>query len=299
MMTLYLPISCFAGGMGAIVLAILLLWRKREGYVLSAITSVMVTVAWIQFSNGLALLNEDRPMLWRQMALIGELGLPVSLGHFNLTLVKKISGSLERTDIWRWRIVLVLAFCLGLLVLGFPNLFIRMFANNGDIVFSRAGGGVLWSFVLLTLVLALSQLEQILRISRDPLRYQLKFILIGLGGMAGYAIAQSAQMLLLSTWKPEYAWASGIATLICVALIAFGLGRWRIQGLSQKLYLSPKALYTSFTFLIVGCYLIGIGGVGALSATNGLGCESCCRDPHLFCRHIDVSGHTIFPEGPC
>ena len=100
---------------------------------------------------------------------------------------------------------------MGILVIGFPYLIMQAIPENSEVVFTGVGGRLVWSCILLTLVLALSELEQILRVSPDPLRYQLKFILIGVGGVAGYAIAQSAQLLLLSIWKPEYAWAGGMA----------------------------------------------------------------------------------------
>ena len=118
---------------------------------------------------------------------------------------------------------------------------------------------MIWGFILITLVVGLSELERILRASRDPLRFQLKFIVIGLGGLAGFEIVQSSQLLLFSVWPKDYAWVRGIVTLICVGLIAFGFGRWRIQGLGQRIYLSHQVLYTSLTFLLVGFYLIGVG----------------------------------------
>lgn len=268
-MTSFWTISCFAGGTGALLLAVLLIWRNRKGYVLGALTSVLVTIAWIQFANGLALWYGDRPILWPQIALLGEIALPVALCHVGFSLVKHLSADVEQKRLWRLRAILFLALGIGILVLGFPHLIINQIPETGEIVYTGAAGRVVWSFILLSLVLALSELEQILRISRDPLRYQLKFILIGLGGIAGFAIAQSSQLLLLSLWKQEYAWAGSVVALICVGLIAVGLGRWRMQGLSQKLYLSHQALYTSFTFFIVGCYLIGIGVLAEVLQRTG------------------------------
>ena len=132
---------------------------------------------------------------------------------------------------------------------------------DGEIQFTRPAGLAIWGFILLALVIGLSQLEQILRATRDPLRFQMKFVLIGLGGLAGISIAQASQLLLLPVWDHTLAWVGGIAACISLALIAFGLGRWRIHDLRQKVQISHQALYTSLTFLCVGGYLILVGVV--------------------------------------
>ena len=54
------------------------------------------------------------------------------------------------------------------------------------------------------MALGLAQLELVLSASREPVRYQLKFILIGLGALAGYHIYQASQMLLFPLWQAGY-----------------------------------------------------------------------------------------------
>ena len=252
-------IPCFAGASGALVLAILLAWKRRQEYALRALTSVMIVIAWIQFSNGLVFVYGEQVPVLGQMTLVGELALPVALYHSGLSLAAQLSHSVDHGRVWRFRAMVLLALSLGIVVLGFPHLVMSSMIEKGEIVFKQPAGHVIWSFILITLVLGLAELERLLRASRDPLRYQLKFILIGLGGIAAFEIVQSSQLLWLPIWKQEYLWVSGIVTVICVGLTALGLGRWRIQELGKKLYLSHQVLYTSFTFLLVGFYLIGVG----------------------------------------
>ena len=252
-------IPCFAGAMGALVLAFLFAWKRKKRYELEALMSVMVVVAWIQFFNGLAFLYGGQASMLGQMTLIGELALPIALYHVGLSLTKQLLNTVDMGRVWRFRVMSILAFVMGIFVIGSPHLVMTSMLDGGEIVFMQPAGRVIWSFVLIVLVLGLAEFERILRASRDPLRYQLKFILIGLGGIAAFEIVQSSQLLWLPVWKQEYLLVSGIVSVICLGLIAFGLGRWRIQELGQKLYLSHQVLYTSFTFLFVGIYLIGVG----------------------------------------
>ncbi|MEJ2230334.1 MAG: PEP-CTERM system histidine kinase PrsK, partial [Nitrospirales bacterium] len=103
----------------------------------------------------------------------------------------------------------------------------------------------------------------------DPLRYRLKYILIGLGGLACISIAQAIQIVLVPVWKQNFAWAGGIAAFSSILLMGLGLGRWRVQQFSQKVQLSHHALYTSLTVLFVGGYLILVGMVTAVIQETG------------------------------
>ena len=260
-MAMLWTLPCFTGASGALLLALLLLWKKTngEGYFLRGFTSVLVIIAWVNVAGGLAIIYGEQALFWRQVSLIGELALPIAIYHVSVLLMSHLSDSVDVGRLWRFRAMIVIAFGLGMLVIGFPHLIMVTLPDSELVIFQRPGGRLIWGFILITLVVGLSELERILKASRDPLRYQLKFIVIGLGGIAGFEIVQSSQLLLFSVWLQEYAWVRGIVTMICVGLIAFGFGRWRIQDLSQRIYLSPQVLYTSLTFVLVGSYLIGVG----------------------------------------
>ena len=64
-------------------------------------------------------------------------------------------------------------------------------------------------------------------------------------------------------------WVSGVTTSISLLLIGFGLARWRIDDLREKVQVSQQALYTSFTFLIVGGYLLFVGLVAEVLWQTG------------------------------
>lgn len=251
------PWPCLAGAGAASLLAGILLWKRWNDAFSRAATLAMGVLVWIHASNAMAALDSSRYLMWRQAAFLGEIAFPVSLSYLSLSLVARASTVLDRHYRWRlYAMVLIAAGFSGLVILE-PQLVLH--ASEHTIVFDNLWGRVIWSGVLLGLVLALSDLERLLRGLRDPLRYQLKYIIIGFGGLAGVALAQAAQLLVLPVWKPHYEWVNGLATVVCVGLMAIGFARGRMQQVSQKIYISHQALYTSFTLFIVGGYLIVVG----------------------------------------
>jgi len=123
--------------------------------------------------------------------------------------------------------------------------------------------------MLLGLVLALAQLESVLRASRDPFRFRIKFVILGLCALAGFELYVTTQTLLLGAWRVHHALLSGITALACVGLVGFGLGRMRLARGLGRVSVSSQALYGSFTLLGVGLYLLGVGLLGEALRLSG------------------------------
>ena len=130
-------------------------------------------------------------------------------------------------------------------------------------------GRLLHVAMLLGLVLALAQLESVLRASRDPFRFRIKFVILGLCALAGFELYVTSQTLLLGAWRVHHALLSGIAALVSVGLVAFGLGRMRLARTLGRVSVSSQALYGSFTLLGVGLYLLGVGLLGEALRLSG------------------------------
>jgi putative PEP-CTERM system histidine kinase len=252
-------ISLFLGAM--------LFLKKNEGHIFFPLILVMVIIAWIHGLNGVSYFFQRNLVMWKTLILLGEVAFPVALGYVSQTFLQKTSPSGFTGSGW-WKIVGGGACILGVSVLVWPDRVMGL-NSDGEIVFTRSAGLAFWSFILISLIIGLSQLEQILRSVRDPLRYQLKFVLIGLGGLAGISIVQASQLLLLPVWKQTITWIGGVAACFSLALIGFGLGRWRMQDYRQKVQVSHHALYTSLTFLLVGGYLIFVGIVAEMIRQTG------------------------------
>ena len=261
-------IPCFLSAGGALLFGVLLFVKRSNYPIFAPLILVMMGITLIHGLNGIISVFPESILLWRQLILFGELTFPVGLGYVNYQFIQHLSPSLFAKTQKKFFLIGTGAIILSLWLLAWPDSIFQQ-APNGEIIFLRPAAWLIWGFVLLSLVIGLSQLEQILRATRDPLRYQMKFVLIGLGGLAGISIAQASQLLLLPVWFPANAWVSGAAACLSLGLIALGLMRWRIQDFSQKVQVSHQALYTSLTFLCVGGYLIVVGIVAEVIKETG------------------------------
>jgi len=261
-------IPCFLSAGGALLLGGACFGKRAANPTFVSLALVLMVVAWIHGINGITPLFPEHFLAWKTLILFGELALPVALGYVTHTFLREISPGPAGINNIVWMVMVAGAGILGVSLVFWPEEIMQA-SSNGEILFARPAGLAIWGFILIALVIGLSQLEQILRVTRDPLRFQMKFVLIGLGGLAGISIAQASQLLLLPIWDHTYAWVVGSAACLSLALMAFGLGRWRIHDLSQKVQISHQALYTSLTFLCVGGYLILVGIVAKVIQGTG------------------------------
>ena len=261
-------IPCFMSAGGALLLGVLLYHKKANNPTFGPMSLLMGVLFWIQGLNGMIILFPEYLLLGKQYVFLGELVFPIGLSSVTSTFLHHLSPTSIQRDQNKFLLISVGAIILSLWLLALPESVIQQ-TSSEEIVFSPYVGRLMWSFILLALVIGLSQLEQILRATRDPLRFQTKFVLIGLGGLAGISIAQASHLLLLPVWTHTVAWVGGMASCISLVLIAFGLMRWRLHDLSQKVQVSHQALYASLTFLCVGGYLILVGIVAEVIKDTG------------------------------
>ncbi len=142
-------------------------------------------------------------------------------------------------------------------------------AEGAGLVRLGPAGHPLHVALLVGLVLALAQLESVLRASRDPVRYRIKFVILGLCALAGFELYVTSQTLLIGGWRVHHALLSGIASVVSVGLMAFGFGRMRLARTLGRVSVSPQALYGSFSLLGVGLYLLGVGLLGQALRLSG------------------------------
>ena len=265
---LWFSSAAFAAAVLALGFAGVLLKRRSHSFYRN-LAVVLGVSGLIQVANGMNGLDASHALIWRRVALLGELAQPAVLLLVVLALIREISGSIGATDLWRARAVTLVAGVFA--TLSFSDEVLRSTTSEDGISLVVLGslGRVAYAFILVALVVGLAQIEQILRVTRDPVRWQLKFVLIGLGGLAGYEIYQASQLLLVPAWRVEYVEVGGLATLISVGLIAYGVGRRRLLEIKTKVYVSPQFLYGSLTFIAVGLYLVAVGLIAAIFRLTG------------------------------
>lgn len=161
---------------------------------------------------------------------------------------------------WKYGLLSAVVCPLGLVALGPKRLFLGMAygQTSGNWVLSLgwAGYGLHLCF-LLSAVVILMHLERTLRVLVGNTRWQVKFLLLGLGTFFAAQIYTSSQALLFSAVDIAIESIHAYAVLLTNALIMVSLMRDR--HFHVNLSLSHTVLHSSLTVAIVGIYLLSVG----------------------------------------
>lgn len=132
-------------------------------------------------------------------------------------------------------------------------------------------GAVYELFMVFGLTVGMMRLEQLLGSLQDPVRYRLKWILLGVAALAGAELLQAAHSFALGRLTDNVVVLTSTATLLGLALVVAGLLRTRLRDVTSTLYVSPNIVHGSVTLLLVGAYLSLVGlAAGWVRDSGGL-----------------------------
>ena len=138
-----------------------------------------------------------------------------------------------------------------------PSTFERPVAAGSQAVLGGLGQALLVAWVFL-LLFALARVEQLWRRGRDPLRYQLKFLLLAFVGMGAVQVYIISLVLLEGAWHPELGVAHSAVTLLWFGLA--GVGVFRLHKGVERVPLAPIGSgYGSLSLVVVATYLLVLG----------------------------------------
>jgi putative PEP-CTERM system histidine kinase len=239
------------------------LFIRREttpSYLGLAVLLGVVSLAHI--GNGLGAWDDAHRLLWQRLVLAAELFQPAAIFFAGIQFLNPAEQREMGSRYWTVRILTILGLLLAVLTLT-EYVLVEVVNDGGEpIIILGAWGQVPYVFIVLATALGLAQLELVLRASSEPIRYRLKFLVIGLGGLAGYQIYHASEMLLLLMWRPEQVFVSGVVACISLGLLSLGIVRSRFKSLLVNAYVSPQALFGAVTLIAIGLYLLVVGMVG-------------------------------------
>jgi hypothetical protein len=245
-------------------LACWLYQRRQEVGFYSGLALVAVSICAVNLAHGMVELDEARPLLWSRLALVFEVCLPGSILYTGLRLLP--SDSSQDSSTWRWgiRVITLLGLATAWLVLSGEVLIVDTTSSSDhSTVVVTEWSRVPYGLIVIVAALAVAQLEVVFRSSRALTRYRLKLILLGLGGLEGYQIYHASAMLLLPMRRPEHIFLFSVISVMSLGLLILGLVRSRFKELLFHTPVSQQGLLGSLSFVIVGGYLLLVGGVGA------------------------------------
>ena len=235
-------------------------WSERFHRILAV---VLLLTAAVELADAALLFFSADALALRRVGLAAEFLRTAALFALLAELIGRSSEDADPAAIFRARVAAVVA-ALGSLGTWWGGFGITDAAPDGESLVLTLGplGRLLHVVLLLGLALALAQLESVFRASRDPFRFRVKYVLVGLAAIASFELYVCAQTLLLGAWRFRHAAVGGVVALVSVGLVGFGLGRLRLARTFDRVAVTPQMVYGSFTLLAVGLYLLGVGLLG-------------------------------------
>ena len=251
-------------------LAAFTLYRDRRSFAARIFAIGLLFLSAEALLSGLSsqALSYSGVMEWQRLRLFASALLPGIWLVFSLSFAR--AKTREELFAWRWAVSLVGLVPL-VLVSAFPQaLFIDLATID---ITSRWLLGLGWAGYVFSLVFVLStvlifvNLERTLRASTGSIRWQIKFMILGVGGLFAIRLYTHSQILLFSYVNTTLENLNAGALIVASGIILLGL--IRAPRLPVQVYLSPLLLYNSLTVLIVGIYLLVVGVLAQLVSYIG------------------------------
>jgi len=244
-------------------IAALALWRDRNAFVNRVFALGMTLFAAEAGLTGLVYnaSSLDSFLFWQQMRFTASSFLPAAWLLFSLVFAR--SNHAEQIAKWKWILLLSFVLPLSLTFYNFSGDFISIILAPREATkyFIRIGDtGYLWHILWAILsVIILMNLERTFRHATGHMRWQTKFMFLGIGGIFVIHLFTDSQALLFRGVDTDMVAVDLGALLVADILIIRSL--FRGKPMKASIQLSHQFLYNSLTMLIVGIYFIVIGAI--------------------------------------
>lgn len=260
------PFISFLSALVAVSIAVAVLWRDWRVFVhrVFAIGMGLFALDAVLVGATPLLSSPEQAILLQQAKLLAASFLPGVWLLFSLTFAR--ANYQEFVSRWKWALIGCFAFGPIVALLFREDLFIGSpIYDQSSHLFLKFGwsGYLLRLFALVANVLILMNLERTFRNSTGHIRWQIKFLIIGLCGLFGVRIYTASQSVLFRLLDTNFELVNAGALLIASVMIARSLAR--TKRLQFDFYLSHAVLYNSFTVMVVGVYFVIVGVVARLA----------------------------------
>ena len=250
----------FGGALLCVGLAGVVLLRDPRSFVSRVFALGMLLLAAEAGLNGLSVQAETyrEVVHWQQLRFLTAAFLPGVWLVFSLSFAR---GNYQEFLVhWRWGLIAIFVSLPCVVGVGIGDFFIDVPSFDTTSRWSLGLGGYGQAFFLLFLLSAaciLMNLERTLRASTGILRWQIKFMILGVGSLFAIRVYTGSQTLLFSRVTTTLETINAGALVIAAALLLRALARMRM--FKVNFYLSQTALYHSLTVLAMGGYLLFVG----------------------------------------
>jgi putative PEP-CTERM system histidine kinase len=254
-----IPIFHYIGAVLALTLAVIAVVRDWKAFAHQVFAFGMFLLAWEAVFFGLssqALLMENAAA-WQIWRLRAAALVPGTWLVFSLIFVRP-DRRLLRTG-FKWLIAAIIFLHLVFLLPLNNGLFsgeAQRFGHSWAIELSALGYGFFVA-ALLSLILVLVLLEKALRASVGHKRWQVKFLVLGVGSVIAAHLIAASYTLVYWRLDPRFEAINSIALILAFPLIAVAMRR--AESLQLDIYFSQKAIFNSLTLIITGLFFLALG----------------------------------------
>jgi putative PEP-CTERM system histidine kinase len=260
------PLLSHGAALISFLIALLLVVKDRRSMASRSFVACLVLLALGQFFRGLGLQTTviEGTLFWEHAATLVTAFMPGTFLLFSLVFGRThYRAYLER---WKYVVTAFYAIPVSIVVIPQVSLFeqIQYYGYLGQSVIALENAGKLFYVVfIISAVLVLANLEFTFRASTGRIRWQIKFIILGMSGICAVWIYSSSQALIFQAIDTSIYIFHSAALL--VANIFFFWGLIRSQFLNVDVYLSRATIQYSLTSILASLYLIILGVVAYLS----------------------------------
>jgi putative PEP-CTERM system histidine kinase len=242
------------------LLACMVAAKDRRSFANRSFIACLATLAVAELCRGLSYsagtLQDE--FFWQKMCAAFSSFLPGTFLLFSLSFAQ---ASYQK-NLQRWKYILIAAFALPIstLVFSWNSIFgtpIQRSALSENVIPLGVAGKIYFCLFLIFATFILANFERILRSSSGRIRWQVKFIPLGIGGICAAWIYISSQVLIYSVLDTSLSILNPV--VLFAADLLFLLGLLRSRFLHVDVYLSGTTIRYSLTALLVSIYLVTIG----------------------------------------
>lgn len=244
-----LPIAGFLLSAG---LGIFTLTRNARHPANISFTCGMASLALIQAGAAAMMLSEGLAEAGFRLYLTGQLLLPPAWGVFSYVFART---GLRRMA--REKAPVLLPIFISSAFFIFQAWGMDLEADFNGTLHTGPQARYMYLYLIIGIVPALIQLENTFRSSSGTKRWQIKYLIFGLGGILAFFIYLSSQEFLLSSYGIETVLLASAVVLICSAMVTVFMVRHRLMDVN--IFVSRYFVYNSVALIAVGVYLITIG----------------------------------------
>ena len=247
-------------------IAILALWRDSRSFVHRIFAAGMFLFAVEAGLSALAYQGRTAGEFlywWRWQFLLASF-LPALWLLFSVSFAR--ANYQEQISKWKWVLIPSLALPVALVILFGGTFFVGppVLTETSAPFLPIGGAGYFWHLLWVILsVMILMNLERTFRHATGHMRWQTKFMFLGIGGIFGVMLFTHSQAVLFKGVNTGLDLLDLGALLVGDLLIVQSL--FRGKPLNVSVQLSHAFLYNSFTVLIVGVYFMSVGVLAWLS----------------------------------